>query len=53
MGHQFVALLGSGVEADGVVHLVVSRVRYFLVGSVNGGRGGIYQMLHFVVSASL
>ena len=53
MGHQLVALLGGSVEADRVVHLVVCRIRYFLVGSVYGRRRGIDQMLHFVVAACL
>ena len=35
MGHQLVALLGGGVEAHGVVHLVVCRIRHFLVAAVD------------------
>ena len=46
MRQQLVALLGGGVEADGVVHLVVGGVRHFLVGAVDAGRGGVDQMLH-------
>lgn len=34
--HQFVALLCCSVEADGVVHLVVCGVRYFLVAAIDG-----------------
>ena len=35
MGHQLVALLGGGVEAYGVVHLVVCRIRHFLVAAID------------------
>ena len=35
MGHQLVALLGGGVEAHGVVYLVVCRIRHFLVAAVD------------------
>ena len=35
MGHQLVALLRRGVEAHGVVHLVVCRIRHFLVAAVD------------------
>ena len=35
MGHQLVALLRGGVEAHGVVHLVVCRIRHFLVAAID------------------
>ena len=35
MGHQLVALLRGGVEAHGVVYLVVCRIRHFLVAAVD------------------
>lgn len=35
MGHQLVALLGGGVEAYGGVHLIVCRIRHFLVAAVD------------------
>ena len=35
MSHQLVALLGGGVEAHGVVHLVVCRIRHFLVTAID------------------
>ena len=35
MGHELVALFGSSIEAHRVVHLVISRIRHFLVASVN------------------
>lgn len=36
MSHQLVALLGGGVEAHGVVHLVVCRIRHLLVAAIDG-----------------
>lgn len=35
MGHQLVALLGGGVEAYGVVYLVVCRIGHFLVATID------------------
>ena len=35
MGHQLVALLGGGVEAYGVVHLIVCRIRHLLVAAID------------------
>ena len=46
VGQKLVALLGGGVEADGVVHLVVGGVRHLPVGAVDAGRGGVDQMLN-------
>ena len=46
MRQQFVAFLCGGIEADGVVHLVVGAVGHFLVGAVNAGRGGIDEVFH-------
>ena len=46
VGQQLVALLGGGVEADGVVHLVVGGVRHLPVGAVDAGRRGVDQMLN-------
>ena len=53
MGHQLVALLGGGVEAYGVVHLVVCRIGHLLVAAIYGRGRGIDQMFHFVVAARL
>ena len=36
VGHELVALLGGGIEAHGVVHLVVRGIRHFLVATVHG-----------------
>lgn len=35
MGHKLVALLGGGVEAYGIVYLVVCRIRHFLVATID------------------
>ena len=43
---KLVALLGGGVEADGVVNLVFGGVRHLPVGAVDAGRRGVDQMLH-------
>lgn len=53
MCQQFVALLRGGIEADGVVHLVVGRVGYLLVGAIDAGRGGIDEVLYFNVNVNL
>lgn len=53
MGHQLVALLRGGVEAHGVVHLVVCRIGHLLVAAIDGRGRGIDQMLHLVVAARL
>lgn len=53
MGHQLVALLRGGVEAYGVVHLVVCRIGHLLIAAIDGRGRGIDQMFHFVVAARL
>ena len=53
MCHQLVALLGSGIEADGVIHLVIRRIGYLPVAAIDGGTAGIDQVLHCMVAASL
>ena len=35
MSHKLVALLGGGIEAHGVVHLVVCRIRHLLVAAID------------------
>ncbi len=51
IGEQFVTFLGGGIQAHRIVHLVVSRIRDFLVAAINGRGAGINQMLHSVVAA--
>ena len=53
MSHQLVALLGGGVEAYGVVHLVICRIGHLLVAAIDGRGRGIDQMFHFVVATGL
>ncbi len=48
---QFVALLGGGIEGDGIVHLVVHREGHFFISAIYGRTGGVYQMLHRIVAA--
>ena len=35
MCHQLVALLGGGIEANRIIHLIVSRIRDFLIVTIN------------------
>ena len=53
MGHQLIALFCGGIEADGIVHLVVCGIGHFLVAAIDRGAAGIDQVLHFVMAASL
>lgn len=53
MGHQLVALLRGGVEAHGVVYLVVCRIGHLLIAAIDGRGRGIDQMFHLVVTAGL
>jgi len=40
--HQLVALLGGGVEAHGVVHIVVGAEGHFLVAAIDAAATGIH-----------
>lgn len=51
MGHQLVALLRGGIEADRIIVFVIRRTRYLLVGSINATGTGINQVFHFVITA--
>ena len=51
MGHQFVALFGSGIERHGMVHLVGSGIRDFGIAAIDRRTAGIDQMGHLVVTA--
>jgi hypothetical protein len=53
MRHEFVALLSSGIEGNGVVNLVIGRVRHLLVAAIDRGRRGIDEMLNLVIATSL
>ena len=45
MRHQLVALLRGGIEAHGVVHLVVRGIGHFLVAAVDATAAGIHEVL--------
>ena len=53
VGHELVALLGGGIQGDGVVHAVVGAEGHFLVAAIHGAGAGIHQVLHGMVSARL
>lgn len=53
MRHQFIALLRGGIEADGIVYLVVCGIGYLLVAPVDAAAAGIHEVLHLVVAAGL
>ena len=53
VGHELVALLGGGVQADRVVHLVLGAIGHLLVAAVDGGRGSVHQVLHRMMPAGL
>ena len=43
--HQFIGFLGCCIERNRIIYLVVGAVRNLLVGTVDGGRRSIHQML--------
>ncbi len=51
--HQFIALLRGGIEAHGVVYLVVRGIGHFLIAAVDATAAGIHEVLYLVVAASL
>ena len=53
VGHELVGLLGGGIEGDGIVYLVVGGIGDLLVGAIDGGAGGIDEMLDLMMAASL
>jgi hypothetical protein len=53
MGHEFIRLLGSGVEANGMIHAIVLGKWQLLIAAIDTGAGGIDQMPNAVVSATL
>jgi tryptophan synthase beta subunit len=48
--HQFVGLLGGGVEADGLVHPVFHREGQLGVAAIDAGGGGIDHVFHAAVA---
>lgn len=53
MCHQLIALLGSGIETDGIIHLVLRGIGYLFVTAIDRGTAGIDQLLHSMMTASL
>lgn len=51
MRHQLVGLLGSSIQRNRVIHLVIGRVGHLLVAAVDGAGRCIHQMLHGIVAA--
>ena len=51
MCHQFIGFLGCCIERNRIIYLVVGAVRNLLVGTVDGGRRSINQMLYRVMTA--
>ena len=50
VGEEFVALLGGGIEGDGVVHTVVHAEGDFLVAAIDAGAAGIDQVLNALIA---
>ena len=53
VGHQFVGLLGGGVQGDGVVDLVVLAVRDLGIHAVDAGGRGVNQVFYLIVPTRL
>ncbi len=53
VGKELVALLGGGIEADGVVYTVVGRERHFLVAAIDAAAAGVDEVFHRIVAACL
>ena len=46
VGEELVALLGGGIEADGVIHIIVGGEGDFLVAAIDAGAGCVHKMLN-------
>ena len=51
MRHQLVGLLGSSIQRDRVIHLIIGGVRHLLIASIDGTGRSVHQMLHRIVTA--
>ena len=49
VGHELVALLGGGIQGDGVVHAVVGAKGHLLVAAIHATAAGINQVLDALV----
>ena len=52
MSHKLIRLLGSGVEANGMIHAIVLGKWQLLVATINAGAGSIDQVLNTIVPAT-
>ncbi|MCY1371216.1 hypothetical protein D9M69_583500 [compost metagenome] len=52
MGHQFVGLLGRGVQRQRMIHTIVHRVRCVLVGAIHRTGRSVDQVFDRVVAAA-
>ena len=51
MGEKLVALFGRRIKTDGIVNLIVGRVRYFFIRAVNRRRRSVNKMLNGMIAA--
>jgi hypothetical protein len=51
VGEELVGLFRGGIEGDGVIDAVVHREGYLLVATIDGGGGGVDEMLDTLVGA--
>ena len=52
MRHEFIRLLGSGVEANGMIYAIVLGKWQLLVAAINAGTGSIDQVLNTIMPAT-
>jgi hypothetical protein len=52
VSHQLVAFLTGGVEAEGVVNVVMNRKGHRRICPVHAGTAGVHQVLHAVTAAA-
>ena len=48
MCHQLIGFLSGRIKGNRIIHLIVSAIRNFLIGTVDGGRRSINQMLQIL-----
>ena len=46
MCHQLITFLGSSIKRYGIIHLIISAIRYFLITAIDRRRRGVNKMLH-------
>ena len=53
MRQQFVTLLRSRIKAHWVIHLIVRRIRYFLIGAIDGTGRSVNEVFYANVNLNL